>query len=549
MTTSRVHGLCALIVLMAGCDPLSGDSGDGHNDADAALQTGAGLPQGCGNGELDDGEQCDDANRQGGDGCSAECLVEVEDALPCGTHSRRTNALSMRDPFCDDPVNRDAAITNEPLVLELRVHVVSDGTPAASDQSVRNMVAIMNQFYEGTGIEIALIEPIDLIEDGRYVRLNDDLFDELMVINNDPDALDLYIVDAYPGMCGRAYDIGANPDSDGVVVVNHCMGENTAAHELGHILGLWHTHTAALPGNDCNVSFDLCCDTPFDPGPGVCSRASCNPRCVDGSMPDTSNVMSYYDCAEDPAVGHFSDQQNGRMRCYIDRFFAYAVQQQAPPAQAPTLSVDRQRVVRARDAVVQTGEGFTPSTIARCFSDAPASVVFEIPIPVNDEGRFTNPYAPRLESALGRYEFYCFDGVTGAASNRVAFDVVEPNDCRPITTVGGGVLTMSAPPGCQLRVTGVRFFDPLPGRPYPSTVVETPPQFFRIDVPIPQHLAMFLPMTNYGCDVNTPGACNYLTGPNRENELLLSGGLTDCDSPNGYGIIVPNHEPMYPRCR
>lgn len=40
--------------------------------------TGCPVPDLCGNGEIDDDEQCDDGNRFGGDGCAANCTNEVQ---------------------------------------------------------------------------------------------------------------------------------------------------------------------------------------------------------------------------------------------------------------------------------------------------------------------------------------------------------------------------------------------------------------------------------------------------------------------------------------
>ena len=59
---------------------------------DVTLQVAAAehLVPGCGNGQLDAGEQCDDGNVQAGDGCDATCRIEYE----CGDGIVRTRASS-----------------------------------------------------------------------------------------------------------------------------------------------------------------------------------------------------------------------------------------------------------------------------------------------------------------------------------------------------------------------------------------------------------------------------------------------------------------------
>jgi hypothetical protein len=103
--------------------------------------------------------------------------------------------------------------------------------------------------------------------------------------------------------CGgvRISDRPARPD--GMVVVAARRQPETLAHEIGHYLGLCHTHdelgalglAAGLTG-DCNVTGDGICDTPWDPGPERCAiREDCASVCEDpAAQPDTSNVMSYY---------------------------------------------------------------------------------------------------------------------------------------------------------------------------------------------------------------------------------------------------------------
>jgi Pregnancy-associated plasma protein-A len=104
--------------------------------------------------------------------------------------------------------------------------------------------------------------------------------------------------------CGgvRMTDRPSRPD--GVIVLTDKRQPETLAHEVGHYLGLCHTHedVTALAAIDdthqqvCQLTGDAMCDTPLDPGPARCDRdAVCSISCSgDGAEPDPTNLMSYY---------------------------------------------------------------------------------------------------------------------------------------------------------------------------------------------------------------------------------------------------------------
>jgi hypothetical protein len=101
--------------------------------------------------------------------------------------------------------------------------------------------------------------------------------------------------------CGgvRVSDHPAPPE--GLIVVSEVRQPETLAHELGHYLGLCHTHEelgayGAAADAACNGSGDGICDTAFDPGPPHCAELyTCAAHCEGiAAAPDTSNVMSYY---------------------------------------------------------------------------------------------------------------------------------------------------------------------------------------------------------------------------------------------------------------
>src|SRR5688572_27616675 len=84
MSSSRLapFGLSAVVFFAAALPACSCDSEPDEADGD------------CGNGVVEDGEQCDDGNRNDGDGCGASCSLEAGGA--CG------DGVSGPGEECDD---------------------------------------------------------------------------------------------------------------------------------------------------------------------------------------------------------------------------------------------------------------------------------------------------------------------------------------------------------------------------------------------------------------------------------------------------------------
>ena len=117
------------------------------------------------------------------------------------------------------------------------------------------------------------------------------------------------------GTCGGIQE-GQGPDV-GLVAVAKARYPTTVTHELGHFLGLCHTHdrqesTAVLATLDpstgsiarcgpiCRGEGDGICDTPSDPGPELCDHDdSCRTACRIHAAPDPHNLMSYYAACRD----------------------------------------------------------------------------------------------------------------------------------------------------------------------------------------------------------------------------------------------------------
>jgi cysteine-rich repeat protein len=124
-------------VCEAGTCSISGTACTRRIDCVFAVATCDAVGSGCGDGDIDASEDCDDGNVIDGDGCSVECLAEGSSAIgaTCGNNDVAYDIATYAGEECDDGngLNNDgcsASCTNEgsPTLASIGGAVCGDGT-------------------------------------------------------------------------------------------------------------------------------------------------------------------------------------------------------------------------------------------------------------------------------------------------------------------------------------------------------------------------------------------------------------------------------------
>jgi hypothetical protein len=128
---------------------------------------------------------------------------------------------------------------------------------------------------------------------------------ELLTNHFTPNVLNLYFANtvstSQSAVCGYSWYPGG-PDA-AFIAANCAINGSTLAHEIGHYMGLMHTHGGSsdelVDGSNCSTEGDLICDTPADPGLSGLVDTACiyTGTALDANnqsyQPDVTNIMSY----------------------------------------------------------------------------------------------------------------------------------------------------------------------------------------------------------------------------------------------------------------
>jgi hypothetical protein len=272
-----------------------------------------------------------------------------------------------------------------PYCINVYFHIVrqSNGTGGFNPNQIDDLVDDLNSAFNPHNIYIANFG-VGFINNSSLFTLHYDFiqkkiveFEDLILVNNNPNAINFYIVNNIEIINGATGVVSAA--AEGILSTNLVIGKNFVfgseipSHEIGHCLNLFHTHHGTvfefpgdpnqcpenINGSNCHTCGDYVCDTPADPGlstsiiNGNVNTSNCTYTGGGGYNPDVKNIMSYSGICKE----HFSYGQGRRMR---DALQESNILQNIISTQCDVSDVVSDDVVCANIGTVFTITGSTP---------------------------------------------------------------------------------------------------------------------------------------------------------------------------------------------
>jgi hypothetical protein len=218
------------------------------------------------------------------------------------------------------------------ITIPTYVHVITTSTGAGDvSSSVPRQIAILNGAYNAAGVRFQLVSTEVVVNDAWYnvgYNSKEEKAIKTALRRGGANALNLYTANLLGGLLGWATfpkSYKSQPADDGVIVLDESLPGgieefpnstepdgllsynlgDTATHEVGHWLGLYHTFQ-----NGCSASGDQVDDTPAEAAPSYfcIEHDSCTTR------PGIDPIHNFMDYGDDVCLFEFSDGQQSRMR-------------------------------------------------------------------------------------------------------------------------------------------------------------------------------------------------------------------------------------------
>jgi Pregnancy-associated plasma protein-A len=230
-------------------------------------------------------------------------------------------------------ITSDTAANASTVTINVRWHVITrrNGAGAVSTAQIRRQLAVLNDAFAGRGAAAESPNTIFRFQTKSVdYTANNDWYNwsspDVDPDDNDEakaalhrggfDVLNVYIAGLQDGLLGYAtFPSDTTLVDDGVVLLNESLPGgsaapynegDTATHEVGHWLGLYHTFE-----NGCQYPGDYVGDTPYqDDDDNIFSCEESLDTCRQPGRDPVHNFMSYGD---DPCLDRFSRGQATRM--------------------------------------------------------------------------------------------------------------------------------------------------------------------------------------------------------------------------------------------
>jgi hypothetical protein len=260
----------------------------------------------------------------------------------CGTRAPTDAEIAKADSISAKPASGGGTaavvLPAGSVTINVHVHVITDGSGNGDvpDAMIADQIAVLNNAFGGATGDGAsdtafrfVLQSVDRTANDAWYSVTPNSTAEAQMKAalriGGRAALNVYTANIGDGLLGWAtfpssYSVA--PSDDGVVVLNASLPGggaapydegDTATHEVGHWLGLYHTFQGG-----CAASGDGVSDTPAERGPAY----ECVPRdsCLGRKFAGVDPIHNFMDYTDDACIFAFSPGQSARMSAHYTQY-------------------------------------------------------------------------------------------------------------------------------------------------------------------------------------------------------------------------------------
>ena len=273
------------------------------------------------------------------------CMLEDDDNACVGLDNLTSAGLTRRcgtNPTLADITRMEADFTDRlaqaphgtfgPRTINTYVHVITDnnGVGAPTSQQIQDQMNVLNAAYAANQISFNLVGTDTTKNSAWYTMVAGSSAEtqaKAALRKGGKADLNIYFANIGQGLLGWATfpsDYNSAPAKDGVVIltaslpggsaVPYNLGD-TATHEVGHWVGLYHTFQGGCAKNATNGG-DLVADTPAEKSAAFgcpVGRDTCNTAGLDP-------IYNFMDYTDDSCMNTFTAGQNARMNAQLGAY-------------------------------------------------------------------------------------------------------------------------------------------------------------------------------------------------------------------------------------